>query len=80
MSFDAVEKNAAFAKKYEFPFRLLADPVRAAGVAYGAAADASQHSASRAACVIGPDGKVIAYFPKVKAADFPGEALAILGG
>ena len=48
------------------------------GLAYGAADDASASSAKRIGVVIGPDGKVKHYFPKVDARGFPEEALALV--
>ena len=48
------------------------------GVAYGAADDASQNSARRIGVIIGPDGKVTHYFPKVVAKEFPEEALKLV--
>ena len=48
------------------------------GVAYGAADDASARSAKRIGVVIGPDGKVKHYFPKVDARAFPEEALKLV--
>ena len=36
ISFDGPGDNLAFAKKFEFPYPLLSDESRAAGLAYGA--------------------------------------------
>ena len=77
-SFDTVEKNAKFAQKFEFNFPLLCDVDRKIGVAYGAADDASAKSAKRVGVVIGPDGKIKHYFPKVDARGFPQDALGLL--
>ena len=46
-SFDSVEANAAFARKFEFNFPLLSDTDRKLGIAYGAADDAKAGSAKR---------------------------------
>lgn len=78
MSFDSQAANKKFAEKYGFSFPLLCDTERAMGVAYGAADDASAKSARRVGVVIGPDGKVKHYFPKVDARAFPEEALELL--
>lgn len=75
MSFDTAAENAAFANKFHFNFPLLSDLSRAIGVAYGAADDASAKNAKRVGVIIGPDGKVKEWLPKVSAAGFPQEAL-----
>lgn len=75
MSFDTQEENAAFAAKFNFNFPLLCDTGRKAGVAYGAADDASAQYARRIGVIIGPDGKVKKWYPKVDARAFPEEAL-----
>ncbi len=49
------------------------------GLAYGAADQPSSRSAKRVAVIIGPDGKVKQFFPKVNAGAFPKEALELLG-
>lgn len=78
MSFDSQSANKKFAEKYEFNFPLLCDTERAMGVAYGAADDTSQKSARRIGVIVGPDGKVTHYFPKVVAKEFPEEALKLV--
>lgn len=75
MSFDSAEQNAAFARKFNFNFPLLCDVDRKIGVAYGAADDAKSGNARRMGVIIGPDGKIKEYSPKVSAATFPQEAL-----
>ena len=47
-------------------------------MAYGAAADANARTAARVGVIIGPDGKVKEWFPKVNAATFPQEALQLI--
>ncbi len=74
-SFDSVEKNAKFAKKFEFNFPLLCDVDRKIGVAYGAADDTSASSAKRISYLIGKDGKIRKAYPKVNAAAHPEEIL-----
>ena len=74
-SFDSMEKNAAFAKKFEFTFPLLCDTDRKLGVAYGAAEDASAGSAKRITYLIGKDGRIRKAYPKVNAAAHPEEIL-----
>jgi peroxiredoxin Q/BCP len=74
-SFDTVEKNAAFAKKFEFDFPLLCDTDRKIGLAYGAAEESSAPTAKRISYLIGPDGKIRKAYPKVNAAAHPEEVL-----
>jgi len=74
-SFDTAAENAAFAKKFHFNFPLLCDVDRKLGLAYGAAEAATATNAKRIGVIIGPDGKVKAWFPKVSAQTFPAEAL-----
>ena len=70
-----MDKNAKFAKKFEFDFPLLCDVDRKIGVAYGAADDASASSAKRISYLIGKDGKIRKAYPKVNAAAHPEEIL-----
>lgn len=74
-SFDTPEENAAFAKKFNFNFPLICDTERKLGLAYGACTDASAKNAQRIGVIIGPDGRVKEWYPKVSAQDFPREAL-----
>jgi peroxiredoxin Q/BCP len=50
------------------------------GLAYGAADDPSAGSARRIGVIIGPDGRILHYYPKVDAKAFPEEALAAIPG
>lgn len=45
-------------------------------MAYGACTDASAKNAARVGVIIGPDGKVKEWHPKVSAQGFPQEALS----
>jgi thioredoxin-dependent peroxiredoxin len=74
-SFDTVEAQAAFAKKFDFNFPLLADTERKLGLAYGATDDPKAGYAKRISYLIGPDGKVRKAYPKVNAAAHPEELL-----
>ena len=58
MSFDGAEANRRFVEKFDYPFRLLSDPDRVVGLAYGAAESASDNYAKRYTFVIGTDGKI----------------------
>ena len=78
-SFDSVEGNADFAKKFSFPYRLLCDIDRRIGMAYGACDGPKDRSARRISYVIGPDGVIRHAFPKVDARSHPREVLDLLG-
>ena len=71
VSFDTIEENKAFADKFSFGFSLLCDTDRSIGLAYGACSDATALNAQRVGVVIGPDGKILAYDPKVNARTYP---------
>lgn len=75
MSFDTPEENRAFAEKFSFNFPLLCDTDRKLGVAYGAADSPTSGGARRIGVVIGPDGKVREWLPKVDAKTYPQEVL-----
>jgi len=74
-SFDDETDNAAFAKKFSFPFPLLCDTDRAVGIAYGACDDAKAGYAKRISVLIDEQGKVQKLYPKVQPADHPEEVL-----
>jgi peroxiredoxin Q/BCP len=76
VSFDGVEHNAAFAKKFDFPYKLLCDTERKAGLAYGACTDAKAGYASRISYLIDEQGKIAAAYPKVVPREHPGQVLA----
>jgi len=78
VSFDTVEENAAFAEKFQFPYRLLCDTSRSMGMAYGACQSPKDASAKRISYVIAPDGVVTHAYPKVDARSHPAEVLNVL--
>jgi peroxiredoxin Q/BCP len=78
VSFDTPEENAAFAKKFGFPYPLLSDADRRMALAYGAADDASARTARRVSCLIDEHGKVLKHYLQVAAREHPGEVLADL--
>ena len=80
MSFDGVDANARFAKKYAFPFPLLCDVKREIGLAYGACASADAGSASRISYLVAPDGKIREAYSTVSPATHPQEVLKVLEG
>ena len=75
VSFDTVEENAAFAKKFRFTFPLLCDTSRQIGVAYGACDSPDAGYANRITYVIDPEGKIDQVYGKVNAARHPEELL-----
>ena len=80
VSFDTVEENAAFAKKFQFDYPLLCDTGRSIGMAYGAADHPGAGSAKRISYLIGGDGRIRKAYPKVAAAEHPDEVLKDLDG
>ena len=78
VSFDTPEENAAFAKKFNFPFTLLCDMDRKVGIAYGAADSPKDAYARRIAYVIDEDGKIAQAHDKVDAAAYPAQQLRSL--
>jgi peroxiredoxin Q/BCP len=76
VSFDGVEANAAFAKKFDFPYQLLCDTDRKLGIAYGACADAKAGYASRISYLIDEQGKIKAAYAKVTPGEHPKQVLA----
>lgn len=78
MSFDDENANAAFAKKFDFPFPLLCDTGRSIGLAYGAADSAKDEYARRIAYVIDEEGKIAQAHGKVDAGSYPRTQLETL--
>jgi len=77
-SFDTVQDNAEFVRKFSFPYRLLCDTGRTIGMAYGACSSPQDSSAKRISYVIGPDGVIRHAFPKVDARAHPREVFDLL--
>jgi len=78
VSFDDEQSNAAFAKKFDFPFPLLCDTDRQIGLAYGAAESDKDEYARRIAYVIDEEGKIAQAHPKVDASTYPKTQLETL--
>ena len=78
VSFDSTKENAAFAKKFNFPFPLISDTDRKIGMAYGACDTPKDEYARRIAYVIDESGKIAQAHPKVDARSYPREQLASL--
>ena len=79
MSFDTVEENKAFAEKFKFPFKLLSDPDRKVGLAYGTARTADEGFARRSSFLIDEEGKIRLLYPKVSPGDHLDRVLEDLG-
>jgi thioredoxin-dependent peroxiredoxin len=76
-SFDDVPKNCAFADKFDYPFKLLSDPDKAAlGGPYDAIDPDDPDWPRRISYLIGPDRKVVKAYAKVTPASHPAEVLA----
>ncbi|MBN8231033.1 thioredoxin-dependent thiol peroxidase [Corallococcus macrosporus] len=82
---DSVASHQKFATKQGLPFSLLADPDHALADAYGVWGEKSLYGRKfmgliRATFLIGPDGKVVRVWPKVKVAGHVAEVLSTLQG
>ncbi len=75
-SFDSVADNAAFAKKFDFPYPLLSDPGRLMGMAYGAADAPDSGYAARVSFLIDAAGKLLQVYDQVDPASHPAQVLA----
>lgn len=80
---DSTASHQKFATKQGLPFSLLADPDHAVADAYGVWGEKSLYGRKfmgliRATFLIGPDGKLLRVWPKVKVAGHVAEVLASL--
>jgi len=73
-----VDKNAAFAKRFDFGFPLLCDTSRTVGMAYGACEEETASSAKRISYLIDEQGKIEKAYPSVDPTKHPAEVLADL--
>ena len=76
VSFDNVEDNAAFVKKFAFPFALLCDTERKLGLAYGACDNAKAGYANRISYLIDEQGKIARAYLQVNPRDHAAQVLA----
>ena len=76
VSFDPVDRNSAFAAKYDFKFPLLSDVDRKIGLAYGACADTKAQYAERMSFLIDENGKIVRIYDRVDPRDHPAKVLA----
>lgn len=77
-SFDPVDANCAFAKKFSFPFKLVCDTHKDVGKAYGAYDPGQPDYARRISYLIGPDRRIAKVYAQVKPKDHPAQVLADL--
>ena len=77
-STDTVTANAAFVKKFKFPYPLLCDTKRDLCLAYGACQAKDDTTAKRHSYVIGTDGTILQVYDTVKPAEHIEEVLAFL--
>jgi len=76
VSFDPIERNAAFAGKFGFKFPLLCDVDRRIGLAYGACSDVKAQYAERISFLIDEHGKITRVYDRVDPRDHPAKVLA----
>lgn len=80
---DGAGSHAAFRAKFGLPFTLLSDEDHAAAERYGAWGEKKNYGRTyvgiiRSSVLVGPDGKVAAAWPKVKADGHAAQVLAAL--
>jgi peroxiredoxin Q/BCP len=83
LSKDGVPALQKFKTKYDLPFTLLSDPDHKVLEAYGAWGKKNMYGkitegTIRSTVIIGPDGKVVKHFPKVKVEGHAEEVIAAL--
>lgn len=76
VSFDPVDRNAAFAHKFDFKFPLLSDVDRTIAMAYGACSDPKAQHAERVSFLIDEQGKIARVYDSVDPRDHPAKVLA----
>jgi peroxiredoxin Q/BCP len=77
-SFDSVEDNAAFARKYDFKFPLLCDVERTLAIAYGACKDPRARHPARMSVLIGEQGVITRIYDAVNPRDHASQVLVDL--
>jgi peroxiredoxin Q/BCP len=80
---DGVTSHEKFRAKFKLPFPLLADPDHSVAEAYGAWGEKSMYGRTyqgilRTTFLIGPDGKIVRVFEKVKPKGHAAEVLAAI--
>jgi peroxiredoxin Q/BCP len=80
VSFNSVADNAAFARKYDFGFRLLSDTTHQVAAAYGACDSAKARYPERMSFLIDAGGRIERVYDKVDPRDHAAQVLAdVLG-
>jgi peroxiredoxin Q/BCP len=80
VSFNSVADNAAFARKYDFGFRLLSDTTHQVAVDYGACDSAKARYPERMSFLIDAGGRIERVYDKVDPRDHAAQVLAdVLG-
>ncbi len=80
ISFDSVEENAAFSKKYQLAFPLLCDIDRSVGMSYQACDEPKARYARRISYLIDEHGRIERAYAQVDPRDHPARVLAELIG
>jgi thioredoxin-dependent peroxiredoxin len=75
-----VEDNAAFARKFDFPFALLSDTDRAVALAYGACDKPGASRPERVSFLIDERGTIERVYPQVDPRDHAARVLADVMG
>jgi peroxiredoxin Q/BCP len=83
VSRDGLPALQKFKKKYDLPFPLLSDPDHTVQEKYGAWGKKNMYGkitegTIRSTVIVGPDGKVVRHFPKVKVEGHAQEVIAAL--
>lgn len=76
VSFDSVADNAAFARKYNFGFRLLSDTTHEVALAYGACESLKARYPERISFLIDAGGRIERVYDKVDPRDHAAQVLA----
>ena len=76
VSFDSVADNAAFARKYDFGFRLLSDTAHEVALAYGACESLKARYPERISFLIDSGGRIERVYDKVDPRDHAAQVLA----
>lgn len=80
VSFDSLEDNAAFARKYDFGFPLLSDADHAVAIGYGACSGEDARYPDRVSFLIDEHGVIERVYDQVDPRDHPARVLAdVLG-
>ena len=76
VSFNSVADNAAFARKYDFGFRLLSDTAHEVALAYGACDSIKARNPERISFLIDASGRIERVYDKVDPRDHAAQVLA----